>query len=385
MKILVFRWKAFSNRFLISNLKKRGLAVDIYEDDRIINEDENAFEELLKKVKSGYDAVISYNYFKYVAVASKMCETPYIAWTQDSPMLSLYDATVFLNTNYFFCFDSEQCNSLKQRGVKNVYYFPLLVDAKEMTKVANGVTATERKLFESDLSFVGSLYSKKNMLSEMEVLPDYIKGYLRGFEETQLQIPAVRFSQMDIAGNVCTWLKENLVLTEATEHTVQYMELIDNLIDREVTVIERRKLLEHMKDMNFKLYTMSDTDDYPYIENCGTVDYYLQMPKVFSLTKVNLNVSLRSIRAGIPLRVLDVMACGGFLLTNFQPDMQMYFEEGKDIVTFSNLLEMKEKTVYYLRHEEERKAIAREGQKIVNEYFSFDKRLGEMLEVVGIK
>ena len=115
------------------------------------------------------------------------------------------------------------------------------------------------------------------------------------------------------------------------------------------------------------------------------VNYYSQMPKVFALSKVNLNISLRSIRAGIPLRVLDVLACGGFLLTNYQLDMQMYFEEGKNIVTFNNLLEMKEKAEYYLSHENERKKIALEGREIVKEHFSFDKHLGDMFKIVGIK
>lgn len=385
MRILIFRWKAYSNYFLEKNIKKLGITVDVYEDDRVIMEDEDSFEEILKKIYSGYDAVISYNYFKLLAIACKMCSTPYISWTQDSPMLSLFDASVYFDTNYFFCFDSEQCEGLMRRGVNNVYYYPLLVDTDELYGVAIDLSDKEKKVYNADVSFVGSLYSERNMLSGIEGLPDYVKGYLKGFEEIQLQVPDVRFSKMKIAGNVVDWLKENLVFKGTNESQIDYLELIDNLIDREVTVIERRRMLESMRDVDFKLYTMSDTSEFPYINNCGVVNYYSQMPKVFALSKVNLNISLRSIRAGIPLRVLDVLACGGFLLTNYQLDMQMYFEEGKNIVTFNNLLEMKEKAEYYLSHENERKKIALEGRKIVKEHFSFDKHLGDMFKIVGIK
>lgn len=385
MKILIFRWKAYSDRFLEKNIKKLGIAVDIYEDYRVIMEDEGIFEDILKNVHKGYDAVISYNYFKLISIACQMCSIPYISWTQDSPMLSLFDASVYFDTNYFFCFDSEQCEGLKQRGVDNVHYYPLLVDADELYSTANNLSDEDKKKYSADISFVGSLYSEKNMLSTIEPLPDYIKGYLRGFEETQLQVPDIRFSQMKIAENVAEWLKENLVFMGTNESQIDYLEMVNNLIDREVTVMERRRMLESMQYMDFKLFTTSDTREFPYIKNCGTVDYYFQMPKVFALSKVNLNVTLRSIRMGIPLRVLDVLACGGFLLTNYQPDMQMYFEEGKNIVTFNNLHEMKEKAEYYLNHESERKKIAMEGRKVVKDNFSFCKRLKDMFKIVGIR
>lgn len=385
MKILVYKWRAYSNEFLINNLRGLGYSVDVYEDTRISEEDENGFIELLNYVKKGYDAIFSYNYFKYVAIAANMCGIPYISWTQDSPMLSLYDASTHFDTNYFFCFDSEQFEGMKNRGIKNVFYFPLLVDSQELYRVASNCNAKERELYSSDISFVGSLYSEKNMLMGIPGLPDYIKGYLAGFEETQLQIPAVKFSQMEIAGNIIDWFKNNLIFENREESAVPYMELVDNLIDREVTVKERRKMLECMKGMNFKLYTMSDTSAYPYIKNCGTVDYYTQMPNVFALSNINLNVTLRSIRAGIPLRILDVLACGGFLLTNAQPDLYLYFEEGRSIVTFNNLSEMKEKAQYYLKHEEERRNIANAGKAIVDELFNYRTRVGEIFELVGLK
>ena len=53
----------------------------------------------------------------------------------------------------------------------------------------------------------------------------------------------------------------------------------------------------------------------------GYADYYEQMPKIFRLSDVNLNISLRTIQTGIPLRVLDVLACGGFLISNYQEEL----------------------------------------------------------------
>lgn len=99
------------------------------------------------------------------------------------------------------------------------------------------------------------------------------------------------------------------------------------------------------------------------MHNYGIIDYNTQMPLVFSGSKINLNISLRSIHSGIPLRVLDIMACGGFVLSNWQPEIVEYFIEGKEIVTFDSLEDCLDKIAYYLEHEKERKQIAYNGQK----------------------
>ena len=60
------------------------------------------------------------------------------------------------------------------------------------------------------------------------------------------------------------------------------------------------------------LYTGSDTTGLP-VRNCGRVKTHTQMPLVFANSKINLNITSRSIRTGLPLRIFDVLACGGFL------------------------------------------------------------------------
>lgn len=70
----------------------------------------------------------------------------------------------------------------------------------------------------------------------------------------------------------------------------------------------------------FNLYSGSDLTRYPFLKNHrGIVYYHKQMPLVSAHSKINLNLSLRSIHLGIPLRVLDIMACSGFVMTNRQP------------------------------------------------------------------
>ena len=76
------------------------------------------------------------------------------------------------------------------------------------------------------------------------------------------------------------------------------------------------------------------------------------------------------------------MGAGGFLLTNFQNDFNMHFVDGEDFVSYSSKEDLYNKIEYYLTHEDERQAIARNGCKKVQEEHTYIQRLGEMLDIV---
>lgn len=385
MRILLYQWKTYGNRFLQHHLQELGHEVMLWSDDAIIKSDERALAGLEKELGNGYDVVFSYNYFTVVAIACHTKGVPYIAWTLDSPMLSLYDHSACFETNYFFCFDYEQCEGLKKRGVRNVFYCPLATDVSFMHRTANACSIEESGKYAAGISFVGSLYTEKDMWSDMAGMPDFLKGYFDGIVDTQLLIPSLRFSQTQIPLDVIGKIRQVLDFQGLERSSVRYEELVDNIIDRQVTVVERKKMIELLEaNPDFKLYTNSDTSAYPKVNNCGSVDYYTEMPKVFRNSKININVTLRSIRSGIPLRILDVMASGGFLLTNAQPELDLFFKEGENIVTFQNLEEMEEKMDYYLSHESERRKIIENAYKIVESQFDYKNRLPQIFEMAGL-
>ena len=94
------------------------------------------------------------------------------------------------------------------------------------------------------------------------------------------------------------------------------------------------------------------------------------MPLAFANAEINLNISLKCIRTGVPLRVFDVLSCGGFLITNFQAELPELFEIGRELVCYSSVAELKELVDYYLRHEEERKRIAENGLRRIQECYT---------------
>ena len=102
-------------------------------------------------------------------------------------------------------------------------------------------------------------------------------------------------------------------------------------------------------------------------------------PYVFKHAKINLNISLRSIKSGIPLRAFDIMGAGGFLLTNYQADFADCYEPGEDFVYFESKDDLLNKIEYYLTHEDERTAIARNGFEKTTAYHTYKHRIDEIL------
>ena len=133
------------------------------------------------------------------------------------------------------------------------------------------------------------------------------------------------------------------------------------------------------KEHQVNLYTPEPTPTLPNVRNLGEVNPYTEAPLVFNSSKINLNISLRSILNGIPLRAMDIMGSKGFLLTNYQSDFLEFFSPGEDFVYYESYENLMEKTDYYLSHDKERMEIADNGFEKIKKSHSYEDRIDIML------
>jgi spore maturation protein CgeB len=83
-------------------------------------------------------------------------------------------------------------------------------------------------------------------------------------------------------------------------------------------------------------------------------------------------------------RTFEIPAVGGFMLAERTADHLSYFQEGKEADFFSSPAELVEKARYYLRHEDERVAIARAGhERCLRSGYSHQDRMQEILRAIG--
>ena len=387
MKILFCDWTSFGDRDIVQALKELSHTVVFTQLNPEAEQEKSQFIfKFIKLLQENMpDAVFTLNFNPEVAECCHQTGIKYISWVYDSPQMLLYKQAILYDTNYVFLFDSMQYESLLQLGVKTVYYMPLASNTKRIDEMLG--TDFERTEYDCDIAFVGSLYNDEHNFYDRLVprLDEFDRGYLEALMKAQTNVYGHFFLE-DV-------LRDSPVLKRMWS-AMRFEKDADSFADeayiygnyflgRKLTSIERVEILTELAARHqVHIHTDGDTSMIPGICNRGCVEYFEEAPAVFRHAKINLNISLRTIQNGIPLRCFDIMASGGFLLTNFQMDFLEQFEAGTDYVYFESREDLYEKTAYYLEHEKERKQIAMHGHNTMLRQHSYNQRLERMLDIV---
>ncbi len=388
MNILLYEWNTFGQKDLEDTLIRLGHKVDKikyvftdFEKDEIF---ERKLSELL--LLKRYDFVISFNFFQVVSrVCNDFC-VKYIAWVWDCPLLNLNSTAIYNPFNYIFIFDGTLYHQMKyELHADTVYYLPLAVNTDRLEQMP--ILEGDEQEYRAEVSFVGNLYEKRNHYDEISNLPDYLTGYFDGIMRAQMRIYGYNFIKEMLTDDIMSELNKYIHINPGKNFVGDVRDIFaDRFLNAKVTGLERRTMLGSLSEhYDVTLYTGSDTSDLMKVHNKGYIDYYKVMPKVFRYSKINLNMTLRTIKSGIPLRVFDILGAGGFLITNYQADIADYFNIGEDLVCYENEEDLIHKVGYYLEHEEERKQIAENGYRKVKQFHNYEVRLKEILRIASEK
>ncbi len=387
VKVLIFDAETFGDRDIVEAFIALGHEPVIIPLKPVSKErDESFMGQCLQVVKDKHvDMVFTSNFYPSVAEVCRHVNIVYVAWVYDSPQLLLYHQSIHYPTNYVFMFDSAECEKLAGLGVKTVYYMPLAVNVERLDKLV--ATEEQKKKYSADVAFVGTFYDQKSKFYDRlsKHLSDYDKGYLEALMQAQRNVYGYFFLEERLREHdILERMYEAMpyAIEEDYFATKEYA-YANYFLGRKIAEIERKEVLGILGQVcDTKVYTNGDTGNMPGIKHMGTLEYYEEMPIAFRQAKINLNISLRTIQTGIPLRCFDIMGAGGFLLTNYQADFEPLFEAGVDYVYYDSKMDMYDKIVYYLEHDEERQWIARNGYEKVRNHHSYVKRLADMLQIV---
>lgn len=331
------------------------------------------------------DYLFTFDFDIYFADWCNVNLIKYISWSVDSPHLSLYSEFVNLETNRIFVFDYVEYTELLTKGKKNIYYLPLATDVNYLHKIATQNRSLCTK-FSADVSFMGNMYDKNphNLFDQITFLPQRLRGYLNALFEVQTRIWGLDLFRTEAFYLIQDELKKYVKLDFDNTYDIEiYHKFYDNMFGKKVAQIERKRICDYLASKyDFVLYSGSDTSNNPEIINRGYINYLTEMPIMFNQTKINININLHCISSGIPLRVLDIMACEGFCLTNYQAEIADFFDDKKEIVMFSDFEDMCAKIDYYLDHEEERKMIAHNGYLKVKKEFDYSIAIPKMVNLL---
>ncbi|WP_027218217.1 CgeB family protein [Butyrivibrio fibrisolvens] len=387
MNILFVNAGAYINMDMMSNITNIYRDVEVEELGYFFGDEDKYYNERFEKKlrerfdKKKYDLVISTNFYPVLARHCHSLGLKYIAWSYDTPMNMLPCDEMRYDTNSIFLFDRAEVEQYRGLGLENFYHMPLAIDTDRLDQYRFS------EKYASELSFVGRLYRpqlqkvKKGLSQELISYIDKLVQIQRGDMDRYVLDDLISQPIID---------EINRQYRESGRSLQIRKEHLSFTVSEYVTYIDRLIILEMMaRRFDTHLYSYEVTEEekelLKNVKIHGEINYFTDMPVMFKSSKINLCTSFRAARSAIPLRALDIMGCGAFLLSSPQPELLEHFEDGKSVAVYHSEEEAIEKAEYYLNHEGERQKIARAGYEIVKRDFRYEDRFRKMFEIAKVK
>lgn len=147
--------------------------------------------------------------------------------------------------------------------------------------------------------------------------------------------------------------KERLILAAFTERADIYP--------------KRKKIQRIIKSMNVPVVTKR----------------IIQRKLVTCINKCKIIVTSNNIYNSLSMRYTETLACGGFLLADRPTDLDLVgLKDGKHLVIYNDVNDLKDKIRFYLEYDKERQKIEQQGMDFVRKNHSCKKRVSEMLHYI---
>lgn len=383
MKILYVDSDRIAKNDIIWGLLGLGIEVELFSRKVTMDEVKDEEVEALKKVLANYSLVITQNFLPAVAVACNDVRKPYASWIYDSPQHHLYKKEAFFDCNFIFHFDKKQVERLKNTGLKNVFHLPLAANVAKASRVS--ISDEDIRKLSCDISFIGSLYKRTTYDELITVVPEAVKKEL---------VECLGKFSFD-------WREKKGIIGSLSDGTGKYLANLINDSEKynmdkrygaeilalcyKLANLDRVTLLkESASRFDTYLYTNEEVklEEFPGLKLRGPV-YEDDLYRAYYASKINLNVTIRSIETGIPQRIFDIMAVGGCVFSNYQEEIPEMFVPDKDIIVYSCMDEYLSKVEYYLKHEKERLRVCVNGYERVKNEYNYPKQLEKMINTVS--
>lgn len=302
-----------------------------------------------------------------------------VSWFIDDPFRYLKKELTSKNCVVFSC-DKIYIQRLKDFGFEKVHYLPGATNPKAFRPIE--LSQEEKERYNCNISFVGN--------SIYHAYATY-KKYYEWLADSEVQ---------RIIEEVLNLQKENPlldisdILEEAQKvhkRLISYpgLEHIDSVkicLEFAAMSLYRKEMVETVTGFGLKLFGDDGWQELldDKVEFQGEIDYRTEVPKLYNISKINLNITKTQLKTTINQRVFDVAACGGFILTDYRRGLGNLFEIGDEVIYYENKEDVRCKIQYYLEHEDERVEIARNAQRRVLKGHTFRHRMDEMIEVMGL-
>ena len=297
-----------------------------------------------------------------------------VLWFLDSPKRVETSAEELVATDEYFSFDAAYLPYLKELGGKAGHCLPTAAGIRPAPGCEPGENRVPRN--GPEVGFLGAL-----AVSRFQEVRRFWLG--RDAEFVRLLDEIVEAYLADGSRS----LEERYEASPARER-LPYRGFVVLYLEERATYLHRLRMLKSIKEFGLVTYGAVEWGQSEWADDLVSCyagyapQYENQLPRVYYQTRININLfHVQCVNSTNP-RIYDVLAAGGFLLTEYRPALEEEFTPGRHLACFRTIEELRERIQYYREHVEEREEIAREGQRFVLEHATYRARVKTMLRTL---
>lgn len=303
-------------------------------------------------------------------------QLPYLSILVDP---AYYDAFLIHSPcGFISCVDLMDCEFLRKKGYERAFFWPHAVE-REL-----GEGRTEDRPY--DVVFIGSSYDPDSLRNSWK---DRFTPQLCKIMENAAELC---LSQIEIP----FWEAVSMALSEAKMGCDQAdLRTLCNEVDLYVRGVDRLELIRSVK--NAKIHVFGGTCwrnlkpilgwSHYFAGNSNVIVHpaisFDDSLEILKRSKICLN-SMPFFKNGTHERIFTGLACGSLPVTTENLWVQNNFHDNKDLLYYrsKNWEEVDEKIQFFLKHENERRAIVEAGREKVMKYHTWDCRVDELLQIL---
>ncbi len=300
-------------------------------------------------------------------------ELPLASWFADNPELILGNyVRPFPSHAAAFTWDADAMDFLAGSGCANVFHLPLAADVTRFRPLRQ--TDPGHPLA-AQVSFVGNSMLAKTQSRLAHAAPhadlaarfsDIARDFGQSPERSVRAFLASRHPELfphylALGGPGRTLAFETAVVWEATR--LYRRDCLARVLPFFPTIVGDAGWLTTFADEGQRWRRLPE------------MAYYDQLPGFYPRSEVNLNVTSRQMKGAVNQRVFDVPACGAFLVTDRQEQMDAMFTPGLESAVYSHPDELPDMVRHYLGRPAERRRIAQAARRRVLAEHAYDHRM----------
>lgn len=355
--------------------------------DVIYSEDElDALAALIEEKRC--EMVFCLCYFPAVSLLCKQFHIKYVAWIHAPYEASLYSCTMLNSCNSIFLSDKALYDEFAAEGFPHLYYLPLGVNARRIRECLSSRDTTQDETV--DILMAQDIHGRDGLAASQLLskapLKDATRGYLEGCLACEHQLSGIPEMTSVFPAYIWEDLEQNLVCEKAGDSVESLAHRYESRIFHPIiTDMDREDHLYSLALGDYfaqvELYTSHAGYHLDHVSCYHSSNLWQELPALSRRAKINLVITDRNLRSSIPQEAWDIMASGGFLLSNLQADYLDLLETLPAL--YVDRCELFEQARYYYDHPEERHANALALQAEVCERHTYAQRLRTLLDIVA--